>query len=127
VSVPRMSLKRYQRLLYQDSSGGSDTAIRKHQANRQVNLSECTVPGLTTSRTVEKLDGCGEKKNDKLCIEAMGSYRRGEETSGDLDILITRDISQGNRRSSKCIHVTPQYQLRTRCPFQIFWVTLLLD
>jgi hypothetical protein len=64
--------------------------------------------GTYNLRTVEQLDGCGEKKNDKLCIEAMGSYRRGEETSGDLDILITRDISQGNRRSSKCIHVSSQ-------------------
>ncbi|GHJ86075.1 hypothetical protein NliqN6_2477 [Naganishia liquefaciens] len=51
-------------------------------------------------RTAEQLDGCGDKKNDKLCVEAMGSYRRGEETSGDLDILITRDVSAGNRRSS---------------------------
>jgi DNA polymerase lambda len=25
----------------------------------------------------------------------MGSYRRGQETSGDIDVLITRDTSDG--------------------------------
>ncbi|WVR09566.1 hypothetical protein IAU60_006635 [Kwoniella sp. DSM 27419] len=29
--------------------------------------------------------------DDKLWIEIMGSYRRGQETSGDVDILITRE------------------------------------
>ena len=31
----------------------------------------------------------------KLWIEIMGSYRRGQETSGDVDFLITRDTSDG--------------------------------
>ena len=62
---------------------------------------------LTSYAAAEQLDGCGDKKNDKLCVEAMGSYRRGEETSGDLDILITRDVSAGNRRSSESDHYNP--------------------
>lgn len=33
--------------------------------------------------------------DSKLWIEIMGSYRRGQETSGDVDILITRDPSDG--------------------------------
>lgn len=31
----------------------------------------------------------------KLWIEIMGSYRRGNEDSGDVDILITRDTADG--------------------------------
>lgn len=31
----------------------------------------------------------------KLSIEIMGSYRRGEENSGDIDILFTRNPSDG--------------------------------
>lgn len=30
-----------------------------------------------------------------LFIDVMGSYRRGQETSGDVDFLITRDPSDG--------------------------------
>lgn len=30
-----------------------------------------------------------------LWVEIMGSYRRGQESSGDVDILITRDTSDG--------------------------------
>ena len=30
-----------------------------------------------------------------MFIEIMGSYRRGQETSGDVDLLITRDTSDG--------------------------------
>lgn len=39
-----------------------------------------------------------------MLIEAMGSYRRGEAASGDLDILITRDPSDGkdHRRELDC-------------------------
>jgi DNA polymerase/3'-5' exonuclease PolX len=33
----------------------------------------------------------------------MGSYRRGEETSGDLDILISRDPSDGGTHSGQSI------------------------
>lgn len=33
--------------------------------------------------------------DDKVFIEIMGSYRRGEADSGDIDILITRDPSDG--------------------------------
>lgn len=64
-------------------------------------MSQCTVADPMSSATVKQLDGCGEKENEKLGVEAMGSYRRGEEDSGDLDILITRDIRTGNRRSSE--------------------------
>lgn len=31
-----------------------------------------------------------------IWLEIMGSYRRGQETSGDVDILITRDDSDGS-------------------------------
>jgi DNA polymerase lambda len=30
-----------------------------------------------------------------LWIDVMGSYRRGAETSGDVDFLITRDTADG--------------------------------
>ncbi|TYJ57995.1 hypothetical protein B9479_001354 [Cryptococcus floricola] len=33
--------------------------------------------------------------DDKLWVEIMGSYRRGQEDSGDVDILITRDDGDG--------------------------------
>lgn len=33
--------------------------------------------------------------DEKLWVEIMGSYRRGSETSGDVDILITRDDADG--------------------------------
>jgi DNA polymerase/3'-5' exonuclease PolX len=35
----------------------------------------------------------------KIDIEIMGSYRRGSETSGDVDFLITRDDSDGLNHS----------------------------
>jgi DNA polymerase lambda len=35
----------------------------------------------------------------KIWIEIMGSYRRGQETSGDVDILITRDTADGLNHS----------------------------
>jgi hypothetical protein len=47
------------------------------------------------------LDGQCGKGNGKLWIEAMGSYRRGEADSGDLDVLISRDTSDGKGGSSK--------------------------
>lgn len=47
------------------------------------------------------LDGQCGKGNGKLWIEAMGSYRRGEADSGDLDILISRDTSDGKGGSSE--------------------------
>ncbi|ADV23887.1 conserved hypothetical protein [Cryptococcus gattii WM276] len=33
--------------------------------------------------------------DEKLWVEIMGSYRRGSESSGDVDILITRDDTDG--------------------------------
>ncbi|KAJ9103152.1 hypothetical protein QFC21_002574 [Naganishia friedmannii] len=48
-----------------------------------------------TPDSVVHLCGNGEKDIEGLCVEAMGSYRRGEATCGDLDILITRDPSCG--------------------------------
>ncbi|KIR53366.1 DNA polymerase lambda subunit [Cryptococcus gattii Ru294] len=33
--------------------------------------------------------------DEKLWVEIMGSYRRGSESSGDVDILITRDYTDG--------------------------------
>ncbi|WVQ74353.1 hypothetical protein IAR50_003953 [Cryptococcus sp. DSM 104548] len=33
--------------------------------------------------------------DEKLWVEIMGSYRRGQESSGDVDILITRDDGDG--------------------------------
>ncbi len=35
----------------------------------------------------------------KVWIEIMGSYRRGQEDSGDVDILITRDTADGFNHS----------------------------
>ena len=35
----------------------------------------------------------------KVWVEIMGSYRRGQETSGDVDILITRDTADGLNHS----------------------------
>ena len=35
----------------------------------------------------------------KVWVEIMGSYRRGQETSGDVDRLITRDTADGLNHS----------------------------
>lgn len=66
--------------------------------------SDRTIPAM-------HIEGCGSREKGHLKIEAMGSYRRGEETSGDLDILITRDPSDGkdhtrklNRTSKRCLY-----------------------
>ncbi|KAJ9119176.1 hypothetical protein QFC22_003668 [Naganishia vaughanmartiniae] len=45
--------------------------------------------------TVVHICGNGEKEIVGLHVEAMGSYRRGEATCGDLDILISRDPRGG--------------------------------
>lgn len=47
------------------------------------------------SASVIHIGGSGGKGDEGLQVEAMGSYRRGEETCGDLDILITRDPTTG--------------------------------
>lgn len=47
------------------------------------------------------IEGCGSRENSRLRIEAMGSYRRCEETCGDLDILISRDPSDGKDHTRK--------------------------
>lgn len=39
------------------------------------------------------------KIDPKIEIEIMGSYRRGAETSGDVDFLITRDDSDGSNHA----------------------------
>ncbi len=53
-------------------------------------------PGLIqivfTARSIDPL----------IQIDAMGSYRRGEETCGDLDCLITRDPSDGKTHAGEC-------------------------
>lgn len=36
-----------------------------------------------------------KRADKKVWIEIMGSYRRGSETSGDVDFLITRDTADG--------------------------------
>ncbi|KAG8783713.1 hypothetical protein FRC15_004673 [Serendipita sp. 397] len=41
----------------------------------------------------------------KLSLELMGSFRRGSETCGDIDILITRDPSDGHDHAT--LHVLP--------------------
>lgn len=37
----------------------------------------------------------------KIEIEIMGSYRRGAEDSGDVDMLLTRDTSDGFSHAGK--------------------------
>jgi hypothetical protein len=44
-------------------------------------------------------------------VEAMGSYRRGEDTCGDLDILITRDPGSGKGYKGKSISLLPDVLL----------------
>ncbi|GAA5949248.1 hypothetical protein JCM3765_003343 [Sporobolomyces pararoseus] len=39
----------------------------------------------------------------KLQVECMGSYRRGQPTSGDIDILVTRDPTQDGKTHSGAI------------------------
>ncbi|WRT70085.1 uncharacterized protein IL334_007079 [Kwoniella shivajii] len=36
--------------------------------------------------------------DDQLWVEIMGSYRRGQDTSGDVDILITREGGEDNEK-----------------------------
>jgi hypothetical protein len=86
----------------QDPACRGYRAIRKHQKDRQVTRFRSTEAVLhSLNQTAEMLDGQCGKGNGKLWIEAMGSYRRGEADSGDLDVLISRDTSDGKGGSSK--------------------------
>jgi len=42
----------------------------------------------TPSLTAREID-------PKLQVDCMGSYRRGADSSGDIDLLVTRDPSDG--------------------------------
>lgn len=48
----------------------------------------------------------------KVWIEIMGSYRRGQETSGDVDILITRDTADGLNHSLVLKKLTDRLKTR---------------
>lgn len=48
----------------------------------------------------------------KVWIEIMGSYRRGQETSGDVDILITRDTADGFDHSGVLKRLVDRLQVR---------------
>ena len=48
----------------------------------------------------------------KIWIEIMGSYRRGQETSGDVDILITRDTADGLNHSGVIKKLVDRLQTR---------------
>jgi len=48
----------------------------------------------------------------KVWIEIMGSYRRGQETSGDVDILITRDTADGLNHSGVIKNLVDRLQMR---------------
>lgn len=41
----------------------------------------------------------------KLWIEIMGSYRRGQETSSDVDILITRNTEDGLTHAGRLVEL----------------------
>jgi hypothetical protein len=71
----------------------------RRQASNPVRLVEAVLS--CPNQIAEMLDGQCGKGNGKLWIEAMGSYRRGEADSGDLDVLISRDTSDGKGDSSK--------------------------
>lgn len=68
------------------------------QASKRFNTQKYN--GTTLAMHIE---GCGSREKGHLKVEAMGSYRRGEETSGDLDILITRDPSDGKDHTRKLL------------------------
>jgi len=56
--------------------------------NARISREEC-------KRIFEIVRDEAQKIDSKLWIEIMGSYRRGQETSGDVDFLITRDTADG--------------------------------
>ncbi|KAK4689224.1 hypothetical protein P7C73_g887, partial [Tremellales sp. Uapishka_1] len=53
------------------------------------------IPRDECKEIYENIRNEAHKEDPKLWIEIMGSYRRGSESSGDVDILITRDTSDG--------------------------------
>jgi DNA polymerase lambda len=61
------------------------------------------IPRDKVTALFESIKRTALKIEPKLQIDPMGSYRRGEETSGDLDILITRDPSDGGSHSGQSI------------------------
>ena len=48
----------------------------------------------------------------KIWIEIMGSYRRGQDSSGDVDILITRDTADGLNHSGVIKRLVDRLQTR---------------
>lgn len=53
------------------------------------------IPRAEVRELFELIEKEAKAIDPALIIDPMGSYRRGEETSGDLDILLSRDPSDG--------------------------------
>ena len=55
----------------------------------------CRIPREECRQIFEVVRDEAHHIDPKLWIEIMGSYRRGQETSGDVDFLITRESTDG--------------------------------
>ncbi|GAA5988720.1 hypothetical protein JCM11641_005155 [Rhodosporidiobolus odoratus] len=53
------------------------------------------IPREEMDRLFEVAQGVAAKIDPKLQVYCMGSYRRGAETSGDIDLLVTRSTEDG--------------------------------
>ncbi|KAL7424399.1 hypothetical protein Q5752_000081 [Cryptotrichosporon argae] len=53
------------------------------------------IPRAECRLIYEQIQAAAHAVDPKLLVEIMGSYRRGQDTSGDVDILITRDDADG--------------------------------
>ncbi|BGP38323.1 hypothetical protein JCM10449v2_002254 [Rhodotorula kratochvilovae] len=53
------------------------------------------IPRKEMTELYEAVKAIAHDIDPKLVVECMGSYRRGAESSGDIDLLVTRDPSDG--------------------------------
>ncbi|KWU41429.1 hypothetical protein RHOSPDRAFT_10727, partial [Rhodotorula sp. JG-1b] len=57
------------------------------------------IPRAEVTELYESIKGLSDKIDPKVQIECMGSYRRGAKSSGDIDLLVTRDTTSSTGKT----------------------------
>lgn len=76
------------------------------------------MPRVEAGQIYELIKPIALSIDPKIFIEIMGSYRRGKTDCGDIDILISRDPSDGVTHAGKsldCEDVCSGTEVSVRC------------
>lgn len=97
-----LALKWYQKGLrtledVRDRKGGISLSASQEISLRFYEDLQERIPRQEVELILEEIKKSALKVDIRLQLFPMGSYRRGEESCGDIDVIITRDDSDGQR------------------------------